>query len=114
MVDGLAPRDDIAILSVRFDDTAACHGSRYGVWNWTFDATDGAAAAATREEIGGILRDRGMAGADVTSACMALEQFNASGATAQLAQGGTCCVIGDLLVGDGLDELTYPQAAGVA
>ena len=68
VVDGLAPRDDIAILSVRFDDTAACHGSRYGVWNWTFDATDGAAAAATREEIGGILRDRGMAGADVTSA----------------------------------------------
>jgi PAS domain S-box-containing protein len=67
VVDAHGPPDDIAILTVRFED-AARHDGHCGVWNWTFDATDAGAASRTRHEIGSILRDGGMSGEDVTSA----------------------------------------------
>jgi anti-sigma regulatory factor (Ser/Thr protein kinase) len=63
-----SPRDDVTILTVGFDEAVVQHDGRFGVWNWTFDATDAAAAAATRHEIGRILSAGGMSDVDVTSA----------------------------------------------
>jgi PAS domain S-box-containing protein len=68
IVTGPGPHDDIAILTATFSDDVELTDRARGIWRWTFDVTDAAAARATRNAFAALLARAGLAADDIVSA----------------------------------------------
>jgi PAS domain S-box-containing protein len=68
LVDANGPHDDIALLTVYFDEDIDRRDGTHGVWSWSFDASDVAAARATQRTFAELLASGGMPADDVVNA----------------------------------------------